>query len=269
MNKYIENILSQIQEVSGYLWQRGWAERNGGNISVNMTEEYKDNTVSIDGCVYIDYQQLDMGLANKVFFCSGTGLRIRDLAKDINSLKKNSCILKIDANAKGYHIIWGGERENFRPTSELISHLNIHFDLIKRKTGYKAVVHTHPYELICLTHSKEYCRSSEQISQNLWSMVPEVRLFVPKGIGLVPYALPGSLKLADMTVEALRQYDAALWEKHGALAAGCDVLEAFDFIDVANKGAKIFLQCLSAGFVPEGMNDAQMKELEEAFNLTV
>ena len=36
---------------------------------------------------------------------------------------------------------------------------------------------------------------------------------------------------------------------------------------LANKGAKIFLQCLSAGFVPEGMSDAQMKELEDTFGL--
>ena len=24
-------------EVAGYLWQNGWAERNGGNITVNIT----------------------------------------------------------------------------------------------------------------------------------------------------------------------------------------------------------------------------------------
>ena len=267
MNEKIENVLSEIQEVSGYLWQNGWAERNGGNISVNMTEEYGDIAVNIDRCVYVDYQQLDIELAGKIFFTSGTGLRIRDLAKDMAELKKNACILKINEKANGYHIIWGGEREGFRPTSELISHLNLHLDLIKRNTGYKAVVHTHPYELISLTHSKEYSKSSEQISQNLWKMVPEVRAFVPRGIGLVPYALPSSELLADLTVDILRKYDVALWEKHGAVSVGEGVSEAFDYIDVANKGAKIFLQCLSAGYVPEGMSNAQMKELEDAFDL--
>ena len=37
----------------------------------------------------------------------------------------------------------------------------------------------------------------------------------------------------------------SLWEKHGAVATGKDLLEAFDFIDVANKGTIIFLKCLS------------------------
>ena len=267
MNKKIENIFSQIQEVSGYLWQNGWAERNGGNISVNITEEYGNTATDIDQCAYVEYQQLNTELAGKIFFSSGTGLRIRDMVKNLTSLKRNSCLLKINEKANGYHIIWGGEREGFRPTSELISHLNLHLDLIKRNTDYKAVIHTHPYELVSLTHSKEYCRSSEQISKNLWKMIPEVRLFVPKGIGLVPYALPSSEKLADLTVETLRKYNVALWEKHGAVAVGENVIEAFDFIDVANKGAKIFLQCLSAGYIPEGISNAQLKELEKAFNL--
>jgi rhamnulose-1-phosphate aldolase len=267
MNEKIEGILNQIQEISEYLWLRGWAERNGGNISVNMTKECESVAININRCVYVDYQQLDMKLANKIFFCSGTGLRIRDLAKSIDLLQKNSCILKVDENAKGYHIIWGGESQDFRPTSEFISHLNIHLDLIERKSDCKAIIHTHPTELISLTHSKEYSRNSEQISHDLWRMLPEVRAFVPRGVGLVPYALPSSEKLADLTVECLRKYDVALWEKHGALSVGSDVVEAFDFIDVANKGAKIFLQCLSSGFVPEGMTDTQMRELEEAFEL--
>lgn len=29
--------IGRIAEVAGYLWTKGWAERNGGNISVNVT----------------------------------------------------------------------------------------------------------------------------------------------------------------------------------------------------------------------------------------
>ena len=27
-------VIDQVAEVTGYLWQKGWAERNGGNITV-------------------------------------------------------------------------------------------------------------------------------------------------------------------------------------------------------------------------------------------
>ena len=30
--------VEKVAEVAGYLWQKGWAERNGGNITVNVTE---------------------------------------------------------------------------------------------------------------------------------------------------------------------------------------------------------------------------------------
>ena len=30
--------IEKVAEVAGYLWQNGWAERNGGNITVNVTE---------------------------------------------------------------------------------------------------------------------------------------------------------------------------------------------------------------------------------------
>lgn len=32
----------QVAETAGYLWEKGWAERNGGNITVNITEHVDD-----------------------------------------------------------------------------------------------------------------------------------------------------------------------------------------------------------------------------------
>ena len=37
-NKLLAQEIAKIAEVASYLWQRGWAEYNGGNISVNDTE---------------------------------------------------------------------------------------------------------------------------------------------------------------------------------------------------------------------------------------
>ena len=34
--------IEKIAEVAGYLWQNGWAERNGGNITVNVTDLVDD-----------------------------------------------------------------------------------------------------------------------------------------------------------------------------------------------------------------------------------
>ena len=34
----LAKAVNDVAEVAGYLWQKGWAERNGGNITVNITE---------------------------------------------------------------------------------------------------------------------------------------------------------------------------------------------------------------------------------------
>lgn len=36
--------MAEVAEVAGYLWQKGWAERNGGNITVNVTA-YADDEI--------------------------------------------------------------------------------------------------------------------------------------------------------------------------------------------------------------------------------
>ena len=34
----LKKVLDSAAEVAGYLWQKGWAERNGGNLTLNITE---------------------------------------------------------------------------------------------------------------------------------------------------------------------------------------------------------------------------------------
>ena len=37
-NKELQSRIDEVAEVAGYLWEKGWAERNGGNISYNVTD---------------------------------------------------------------------------------------------------------------------------------------------------------------------------------------------------------------------------------------
>ena len=58
-----------------------------------------------------------------------------------------------------------------------------------------------------------------------------------------------------------------MWEKHGVFAVDKDILDAFDQVDVLNKAAQIYLAARGMGFEPDGMSDAQMRELSTAFGL--
>ncbi len=257
LNNAILTHIKKTKEVGHYLWERQWAERNGGNISIFLEDIEDQLPKTIDDFRYVGNRNFPKESAGLSFFVTGTGERLRDLREP----EFSSCIIRIDDNAAGYHILWGGQKDNFRPTSEFITHLKVHLDMKKNGRDSKAIVHTHPIELIALSHHPEYNKNRYKFTENLWKMLPEVRAFTPNGIDLVKYELPGSEALADLTVKSLRDHDVAVWEKHGAIAAGKTVIEAFDYIDVANKGAIIFLKCLAAGFEPEGMSKKQMDEI--------
>ena len=152
------------------------------------------------------------------------------------------------------------------PTSELPSHLSVHARLIEKGSNYKATVHTHPIELIAMSHNKKFM-GKDVLSNLLWSMIPETKAFCPLGLGIVPYQLPGSLKLAEETLKELEDYDVVMWEKHGVFAKGLDVMDAFDQIDVLSKSAKIYIDSKCMGFEPDGMSQEEMAEMTKAFNL--
>ena len=260
-NSSLVKVINEITEVSGYLWQKGWAERNGGNITVNITAQMKESEKklpAISNKMPIG-QKLNF-LRGCYFYCKGKDKRLRDLAR---FPMENGSIIRILDDCEHYEII---ADKPVIPTSELPSHLAMHNYLIGKGKNSKAVIHTHPTELIAMSHNKRFLEK-DVLSKLLWSMTPETRIFCPRGVGIVPYLLLGSVELAKSTVSFLDNYDVVMWEKHGVCASGKDVSAAFDAIDVLNKSAQIYLASKSMGFEPEGINEQQMDELRIAFNL--
>lgn len=253
--------IEKVAEVAGFLWQNGWAERNGGNITVNVTELVDDAIRALPPIS--DAKPIGAtlkGLKGCYFYCKGTGKRMRDLARHPMA---NGSIIRILDDCAHYVII---ADEAVSPTSELPSHLAVHNRLVESGSPYRATVHTHPIELVAMSHSRTFLADGV-LTNILWSMIPETRAFCPLGLGVVPYQLPGSNALAEGTLRELEGHDVVLWEKHGVFAKGLDVMDAFDQIDVLSKSAKIYIDACAMGFVPEGMSQAQMRELADVFHL--
>lgn len=260
-NAGLQREIEKVAEVAGYLWQNGWAERNGGNITVNITQWADDAMQRLPPISDIKPIGTTLpSLRGCYFFCKGTGKRMRDLAR---WPMENGSIIRILDDCASYVII---ADHPVQPTSELPSHLAVHNRLIEQQSPYKATIHTHPIEIVAMSHNREFL-GKDVLTRLLWSMIPETKAFCPLGLGIVPYALPGSNALAEATLNELESYDVVLWEKHGVFAKGLDVLDAFDQIDVLSKSAKIYLDCRAMGFEPEGMSSAQMQEMTRAFNL--
>ena len=261
MNDELKAVIAQVAEVAGYLWQNGWAERNGGNITVNITELADDALRSLPALAPSEPIGKKLPhLKGKYFYAKGTGKRMRDLAR---KPMENGAIIRICDDCERYEIIADAP---IKPTSELPSHLALQDYLIGSGSSYKATLHTHPIELVALSHIRRFLQPGE-LTRVLWSMIPETLAFAPLGIGIVPYTLPGSVELADATLEQIRSHDVVLWEKHGTVAVGTDIMDAFDQTDVLCKAAKIYLAARTAGCEPEGMTDKAMKEVQDVFHL--
>ena len=263
-NPSISDITHEVSEIAGYLWQRGWAERNAGNISVNISQGIGKADYNPDDYPYYELEHPYALLSNEFFFVSGTGSRMRDLARDPMG---NTSFIHLDAQGRGYRLI-GKDRqsaEKFMPTSELPTHLGIHQMIKERGSREKVVIHTHATELVALTQIREYCDEGK-LNQLLWGMHPETIVFIPEGIGLVPYFTPGTEQIAAATLKALQKHKAALWEKHGVFAIGESVFETFDMIDILAKSARIFFLVSSSGHKPEGLSREQLAVLKELAN---
>ena len=265
-NHELKHQIEQVAEVASYLWQKGWAERNGGNIVLNVTDQLSTLNYSklstLNSQLLIPIGTTLPHLKGCYFFCKGTNRRMRDLAR---WPMDNGSIIRILDDCAHYEII---ADKPVMPTSELPSHLSVHNYLIGKGSSYKASLHTHPIELVAMTHHRPFLEK-DVLTKILWSMIPETRAFCPKGLGIVPYLLPSSVALGEATLKTLDEgYDVVMWEKHGVFAIDTDIMSAFDQVDVLNKAAQIYMCARSMGFEPEGMSEAQMQELAETFGLT-
>ena len=261
----MENVIQSIAEVCGYIWQKGWGERNGGNLTVNLTEFF---TSDVSSGVQHPLGVTLPHIAGQYFYVKGTQKRMRDLAR---KPMENGCIIRITDDGTAYKAVG----EYVPPTSELPSHLMVQDYLQQTGSAYKATLHTHPIELVALSHHRALLDDSvrpNRLTHTLWSMIPETLAFAPLGIGIVPYQVPGSVELAQETLNKIRDYDVVLWEKHGVFAVGQDIMDAFDQVDVLNKAARIYLDALTYTAAhpdsePEGMTDKAMQDVQRIFNL--
>ena len=146
------------------------------------------------------------------FLVTGAGTRMRDVERHVSG---NVCLIRCSDEGTGYHVVTNDLcPSNLVPTSELSTHLAIHQVLKKQGRSEKAVLHTHPDELIAMTLIPG-CGDEARLNKILLSAQPEAAIANPGGIGLVPYILPGTEQLAEKTIAMVQHHRIVLWGKHG------------------------------------------------------
>lgn len=123
---------------------------------------------------------------------------------------------------------------NGPPSSELAVHLRIY----RRRADVRAVVHAHP------PHATAFAMVGEGIGPLLPELVWQVG-WVP----LVPYAMPGTVALAERFDPFLDRHDAFLMANHGAVTVGRTLRDAHQRMESLEHAATILLAARQLGEV--------------------
>jgi rhamnulose-1-phosphate aldolase len=259
----MQKILDEIKKITSDMARKGWAESNGGNVSLRLNEEYRS--------FFNDFQpkkeQVKLpitmpAIANERFLVSGTGRFLRNVEI---APEKNMGVIEIDNKGESYQLLWGFEPTG-APTSELPAHLMSHCS-IKEKTNNKsfALIHTHPTNVIALTYAVANL-DTKSLSRLLWESHAECMVVFPQGIEFLPWMMAGSIELGKATANALFSRDLAVWQFHGICGCGRNLDQAFGRIDVAEKAAEICLRVMSAGGAKQTLSEAQLRAIAANFN---
>lgn len=254
------NIISDIVRVANFLDKKGWAEGFAGNISLWLTEEQKEQ-MDIKS-VNSPWELLPSPvpkMAGQVIIVSASGASMGSLG---DSVQKKLGIIELDGDGLSYRILAGFENGS-RPTSELITHVKV---LAVRGGKQRVVIHTHATNLITMGLSVDL--NSESFSKLLWGVNAESMYFFPDGIGICPWAIPGSVTLGDSTAELIKNHRIILWPAHGIIATGEDLNKTIGLIDVADKAAGIYCNLVSMKSRKNLLSDEQLNILANTFNVT-
>jgi rhamnulose-1-phosphate aldolase len=155
-----------------------------------------------------------------------------------------------------------------RLTSELNSHFAVHDDVVARTgTNFHALVHAQPRHLVYLSHIPEYAVEDE-CNRRLLRWEPETIVNLPRGIGVLPFAVPGSVDLMEATVESLRSHRVVLWSKHGVMArSDRSVKRAADRIEYAETAAAYEYMNLVNGERAVGLTPDELRAVVRAFDV--
>jgi rhamnulose-1-phosphate aldolase len=255
LNPELQRIIDDVSEISRFIWESGWSAANGGNLSVDVTSMVSESDLP-PRAAPLPLPVAVEALAGRSLLVTVSGSRFRDVPRDP---AKALILLRVTTDGSGYEVLWGGGGGSGKPTTELIPHLKIHSNLRARQLPQMVVLHTHPQHLIAMTHLPEY--RNPDFERVLQTSQTTAKVFFGEGVGMAAYMPMGSEQLADRTVELLRGRRAVIWERHGCIAVGCDVAEAFDVTDLLEKAAQVFLLCVTSGYEPKRMSANELDAL--------
>jgi rhamnulose-1-phosphate aldolase len=245
------------------MWQKGWDERNGGNVSLRLMEsDLEPYLLAKRPERILPLTEPIPELAGQAFLVTGTGKYFRNVQLDPAA---NLGVIRLLPGGAELEILWGFS-DGGGPTSELPAHLKSHGSRQARfGERMRVVMHCHATNLIALSFVLDF--STANVTRALWEGSTECLVVFPEGVGTMPWIVPGTDAIGDETARLMAAHPLVLWPHHGVFGAGQTLDEAFGLIDTAEKSAEILVKVLSMGGPRQSISSRNLADLAKRFGV--
>lgn len=265
MAKFIDSpFVKELSHITLRLYEHGWDERNGGNISYLLTSDeismYED-VHKVLRKVPIDFECKE--LTGMYFLVTGSGKYFKNIC---DYPDRDTGLVRISEDGKYAEILWGFS-DGGTPTSEFPTHLMGHAARLKVNPEHRVIMHCHPTNLIAMSFTCDL--DEKEFTKILWKMQTESIVVFPDGIGIIPWMVPGTTEIGEVTSQKLLEFTSVLWPHHGLFASGTSIDEAFGLIETIEKAAEIWnIIQATGGKIKQMITDQQLLDLAETFQVS-
>lgn len=255
-------FLTALVRTTSNMYRLGWDERNGGNISLMLSEEEVAPYVDIAAVL----RDIPTGfhapkLDGKYFLVTGTGKYFKNVELDP---ARNLGLIRVSNDGETASLLWGYS-DGGKFTSELPAHLMSHAARMEADPLNRVVMHCHPANILAMTFVHDL--DERAFTRTLWQMCTECVIVFPDGVSVLPWMLCGTNEIGEATAEKMKTSRLVVWAQHGVYGAGRDLDDAFGLIETVEKAAEIYMKI--AGLpVKNTISDEAIRTLAEHFGVT-
>lgn len=256
-------FVNEMMEVTRNMWELGWDERNGGNISYLLKKDEVKEYIDIkDVKRTIPLEFPVKELIGKYFIVTGTGKYFKNV---VANPEENLGVIRITEDGNAIEVLWGYE-DGSRPTSELAAHFMSHIERLKKDPEHRVIMHAHATNVLAMTFVHDL--DEKIFTKTLWQMCTECLVVFPDGIGIIPWIVPGTNEIGQITANKMKECRLVIWPQHGIFGAGSTMDETFGLIETVEKAAQIYMLINShQGGVKQIITDKQLLDLAKVFGV--
>ena len=254
-------FMTEMIRTATCMYDQGWDERNGGNISMMLEEK--------EAAEYLDpknvLRTIPTGfsapeLDGRFFLVTGTGKYFRNIRY---APEVNLGIVRLKAQGQKADLLWGYS-DGGQFTSEFPAHMMSHVARLEADPRNRVIMHCHPANLLAMTYVHPL--DEREFTRTLWQMCTECIVVFPDGVNVLPWMLCGTNEIGEATAEKMETARLVIWSQHGIYGAGKDLDETFGLIETAEKAAEIYMK---TAHLPRlnTITDEQMHQLEKRFGI--